>query len=417
MKTIAISLSPNTSAQDVALALRLLAAPRHWGRGPNVAALERRMGEIVGLPHAFALDSGRSGLYLALKAMGITAGDEVLLQAYTCIAVPNSVVWAGATPRYVDIEPGTLNMDPRDLEAKITPKTRAIIVQHTFGRPADMAAILEIARPRGIRVIEDCAHALGAAITTAGAPRPLGGFGDAAIFSFGRDKVVSSVSGGMVMTPDPGLAAEIARLRDALPLPAPRWTFQQLFHPVAFAGILPVYDLLKIGKAALVGLQKAGLLDLAVAPEERMGKRPAHRPSRMPDAVARMALNQLERLEGFNRHRRKLAQFYTKRLSGTGLRLPPPDDPAAPGIYLRYTVHAPDPQTLHRAARKHHIYLGNWYDAPIVPRNSDYNAVHYTPGQCPVAEQQAATSINLPTHPKVTLADAEKIVRIVKREA
>lgn len=419
MKTINPSLSPNTSRQDVWLALRLLAAPRRWEQGGAVTrALEQRLSGFLGGAEAFAVDSGRAALYLTLKALGIGPGDEVLLQAYTCIAVPNAVVWAGARPVYADIEPSTLNVDANDLEAKITPNTRAIIVQHTFGRPGPIREIVALARGRGLRVIEDCAHALGASLAgpppaPAGVVQPLGSFGDAAIFSLGRDKVISSVSGGLIATRDPALAREIARRRDALPRPSPRWVFQQLFHPVALAGILPLYDTAQIGKAMLVGLQKAGLLDRAVRPEEQRGEQPAHLPARLPDAVAQMALNQFDRLEAFNAHRRKLAALYTARLAEAGVPLPAPDAPGAHNIYLRYTLHVPAPEKLHRTARAHNLYLGNWYDAPIAPRTADLAAVAYTPGQCPHAEQQAATSINLPTHPKVTLADAGQIADIV----
>jgi len=412
MKTIAISLSPNTSRQDTLLALRLLAAPKRWNRtGEMTRMLERGLASQIGVDHAFTLDSGRSGLYLALKAMGIGAGDEVLVQAYTCIAVPNSVVWAGAKPIYADIDAATLNVNLDDLQTKITPKTKAIVVQHTFGRPGPVEAILEMARARGLRVLEDCAHALGAA-TPSG---PVGRFGDAAIFSFGRDKVISSVSGGMVATSDPDLARSLSRLRDALPLPSAKWTFNQLFHPVASSGILRTYDLAKLGKAMLVGLQKTGLLDLAVRPEERRGKMPKGIPTRLPDVVAMMAMSQSARLGAFNTRRRTLAGLYTEKLANTGLQLPPPDEPETQNIYLRYTLHVPEPEKLHRAARTQNIYLGNWYDTAIAPADADLSAIAYTPGQCPIAEQQAATSINLPTHPKVTLEDGERAANIVRR--
>ncbi|NUM43987.1 MAG: aminotransferase class I/II-fold pyridoxal phosphate-dependent enzyme [Anaerolineales bacterium] len=424
MKTINIALSPNTSRQDSLLALRLLAAPGRWGyTGEKTRMLEGAVSSEIGVAHAFALDSGRSGLYLALKAMGIGAGDEVLVQAYTCIAVPNSVVWAGAKPIYADIDAATLNVDLKSLEAKITPKTKAIVVQHTFGRPGPVQEIVQLARARGIRVIEDCAHALGAS-TASGS---VGSFGDAAIFSFGRDKVISSVSGGMVTTADPDLARHLARLRDALPLPGARWTFNQLFHPVASSGILRTYDLAKLGKALLVGLQKTGLLDLAVRPEERRGQMPKGIPTRLPDVVAQMALSQFARLGAFNTRRRTLAALYDETLAGTGIQLPPTDQQISKSanqqstisnqqsIYLRYTLHVPNPAHLHRAARAQNIYLGNWYDTVIAPADSNLAAIAYTPGECPVAEQQAATSINLPTHPKVTLEDGARVAEIVRK--
>ena len=449
MKTIAIALSPNTSRQDSLLALRLLAAPGRWGQtGEMTAMLERAVASHVGVEHAFALDSGRSGLYLALQAMGIGAKDEVVIQAYTCIAVPNSVVWAGAKPVYADIDAATLNVDLKSLEAKITPQTKAIVVQHTFGRPGPVWEIVELARARGIRVIEDCAHALGA-MTDA---RPVGSFGDAAIFSFGRDKVISSVSGGMITTADPDLARELARLRDALPLPGARWTFNQLFHPVASSPILRTYDVAKLGKALLFGLQKTGLLDLAVRPEERRGQMPKGMPTRLPDVVAQMALSQFARLGAFNTRRRHLAALYDEALSNSNIQLPladqqtsksanrqspthpiaqspnhpltqspnrplahSPTHPLTQSIYLRYTIHVPNPARLHAAARAQNINLGNWYDTVIAPADSNLSAIAYNPGQCPVAEAQAATSINLPTHPKVTLEDGAHIAEIVRK--
>ena len=419
MKTIAIALSPNTSRQDTLLALRLLAAPRRWSKtGEMTRVLEMDIASHVGVEHAFALDSGRSGLYLALKAMGIGEGDEVLVQAYTCIAVPNSVVWAGAKPVYADIDAATLNVNLDDLQAKITPKTKVIVIQHTFGRPGPINEVVELARARGIRVIEDCAHALGAATSSnewqpSKDSRSVGSFGDAAIFSFGRDKVISSVSGGMVTTADPELARSLSRLRDALPMPSTHWTFNQLFHPVASAGILPVYDVAKIGKAILIGLQKTGLLDLAVRPEERRGKMPKGIPTRLPDVIAMMAMSQSARLGAFNTRRRQLAALYHEKLAGTALQIPPPDEPDTQNIYLRYTIHVPNPAKLHRAARAQNIYLGNWYDTVIAPADADLSAVAYTPGQCPVAERQAATSINLPTHPKVSIADGERVANII----
>jgi dTDP-4-amino-4,6-dideoxygalactose transaminase len=162
-------------------------------------------------------------------------------------------------------------------------------------------------------------------------------------------------------------------------------------------------------------LQKTGLLDLAVRPEERRGKMPKGIPTRLPDVVAQMALNQFARLDAFNSHRQKLSALYHEKLAGTGIQLPAPDEPETRNIYLRFTLHVPDPATLHHAARAQNIYLGNWYDTVIAPADADLSAVAYTPGQCPVAERQSATSINLPTHPKVTLEDGERVSDLIAK--
>lgn len=408
-KTIAISLSPNASREDTNLAFSLLLSLDQWGEGESIQTIESKVVDYAGAREGFSFDSGRSSLYLTLKAMGIGSGDEVLLQAYTCIAVPNAVVWAGAKPSYVDIDPRTFNMNPVDFQSKINRRTRAVIVQHTFGRPVAMDEICHIAKNHGIYVVEDCAHSLGAKYKS----RQAGSFGDAAIFSFGRDKVISSVSGGMAITSDPQIAKELKAYHNELPLPDRKWVFQQLFHPLAFEGILPWYDVLKVGKVALVGFQKLGFLSKAVLQEELNGGMPKYIPTRMPAAVASLAINQLEKLDELNQHRRRLAKIYTDTLSESGLSLPPPDEPNMDSIFLRYTIRHPDPEVLHKTAIDNHIYLGNWYDSVISPRGADLSVVHYRLGTCPEAEKAASNSVNLPTHPRVQPEEAERIAKLV----
>ncbi len=193
-KPITISLSPNTEADDVFLAVKTIIQPLLWKTGKATSDAEQWFRNYFSVEQAVSFNSGRSALLAILKAFGIGEGDEVLVQAFTCVAVPNSVLWAGAKPVFVDID-ATLNMDPKDAEKKITKNTKALIVQHTFGVPAQMDKIIALAKKHHLILIEDCAHALGA--TYKG--KKVGTFGDAAFFSFGRDKVVSSVFGGMAI--------------------------------------------------------------------------------------------------------------------------------------------------------------------------------------------------------------------------
>ena len=172
MKLVFTSLSPNVEAEDRQYAWRLLLQPWNWRSGGSIGECEEWFKKYFDVPHAWGVNSGRSGLFLILQALGIERGDEVLLQAFTCNAVPNPILWVGATPIYVDIDEETLNMDPADLEKKITPRAKAIIVQHTFGYPADMNRILEIAKKHNLIIIEDCAHALGARYTSTAHPPP-----------------------------------------------------------------------------------------------------------------------------------------------------------------------------------------------------------------------------------------------------
>ena len=203
MKPIFTSLTPNAQAGDIFLNLFLLTSPGLWQRGKSITELEDEFRKFLGTEYVFSFDSGRTSLFSILKALHLEQGSEVLLQSYTCVAVPDPVLWAGLTPVYVDIEKETLNMSAADLEKKITFKSKVLIIQHTFGFPADIEKLIQIAKSKGLFVIEDCAHALGATYSSSSSPeasKPVGSFGDAAFFSFGRDKAISSTFGSVVVT-------------------------------------------------------------------------------------------------------------------------------------------------------------------------------------------------------------------------
>ena len=188
---------------------------------------------------------GRSALYALLKNLKLNNTDEVLLQAYTCVAVPAPILWANGKPIYVDIDPNTLNMCPQDLEKKITKNSKILIIQHTFGNPADINTLLKIAKKYKLFVIEDCAHTIGGMYQN----KPLGSFGDASIFSFGRDKALSSIFGGLLTLKDPKLLKKITTFRDTNYQKAPlSWIAQQLIHPLIFSIAKPLYDTAKIGE-------------------------------------------------------------------------------------------------------------------------------------------------------------------------
>jgi perosamine synthetase len=164
----------------------------------------------VGQNFGIVVSSGTAGLHLCIRALGIGAGDEVIVPSFTFVAAANAVRYEGATPVFVDIEPRHLNLDPSLIEAAITPRTRAILAVHTFGCPAHMQAILEIARRHGLRVIEDACEAIGA--TYQG--RHVGCFGDAAVFAFYPNKQITTGEGGLVVTGDPHLAREMRAMRN-----------------------------------------------------------------------------------------------------------------------------------------------------------------------------------------------------------
>ncbi len=172
-------------------------------QGPEVAALEREFAAFVGAPHACAVSSGTTALHLALLAVGVRPGDEVITVSHSYIATANSIRYCGARPVFVDIDPGTFNLDPRKIEPAISERTRAILCVHQMGMPCDLKAILEIGRKHGLPVVEDAACAIGSEILWQGQWEKIGKpHGEIACFSFHPRKLLTTGDGGMLTTAD-----------------------------------------------------------------------------------------------------------------------------------------------------------------------------------------------------------------------
>jgi dTDP-4-amino-4,6-dideoxygalactose transaminase len=264
-----ISLSPNTQKKDFFLALKLLFQPHHWQKGRAIQKLENWFKKYLKVSTAVSFDSGRSSLLAILKSLNFKKEDEVLLQAFTCVAVPNSVIWAGLKPVFVDIDQ-TLNLDSQDLKRKITFKSKAVIIQHTFGYPSQIEKIKKICQKHNLILIEDCAHGLGAQYQG----KKIGTFSDASFFSFGRDKVVSSVFGGLAVTNDQKIGKNLKKFQKNLKFPDKKFILQNLLHPILFALILPIYYFFNLGKFLLVLFQRLNLLNFPVDPCEKKGQKP-----------------------------------------------------------------------------------------------------------------------------------------------
>jgi dTDP-4-amino-4,6-dideoxygalactose transaminase len=173
-------------------------------QGPEVAAFEREFADLVGAPHACAVSNCTTALHLALLALGVSAGDEVITVSHSFIATANAIRYCGATPVFIDIEPGTYNMDPARIEPAISDRTKAILCVHQLGMPCDLARIVEIGRRRGIPVIEDAACAIGSEILWNGVWERIGKpHADIACFSFHPRKVITTGDGGMITTANP----------------------------------------------------------------------------------------------------------------------------------------------------------------------------------------------------------------------
>jgi perosamine synthetase len=201
--------APDITEADIEAVVSVLRTPR-LSIGPKIQEFERSITDLVGVPHGIAVSSGTAGLHLCLRALGLGEGDEVILPSFTFIAAGNAILYERARPIFVDIDPLTLNLDPGKLEQSITPRTRAIIVVHTFGHPADMDLIMDIARRHGLPVIEDACEAIGACYRG----RRAGGIGDFGVFGFYPNKPITTGEGGMVVTRDSQMAATMRALRN-----------------------------------------------------------------------------------------------------------------------------------------------------------------------------------------------------------
>jgi dTDP-4-amino-4,6-dideoxygalactose transaminase len=179
-------------------------------QGPNVREFEGAVARYTGAAHAIACANCTCALHVALRIAGVMPGDEVIVPSFTWIACPNSIRMAGATPVFADIELSSFNVSAETIEAEITSRTRAILVVHQFGLPAEMDEIAELARRRGLTIVEDAACALGSRYRG----RPIGGLGNVTCFSFHPRKVITTGEGGMIVLDDPDLARRARELVD-----------------------------------------------------------------------------------------------------------------------------------------------------------------------------------------------------------
>lgn len=407
-KTIFTGFHPNLQKKDVLLALSFF-LPWKWSRlekGEANQKVESWLKNYYKVSSAACFDSGRSSLYLALKALNIQAGDEVLVQAYTCAVVSNAIIWTGAKPIYVDIK-NDFTMDPEDVKKKITPRSKVLLIQHTFGISADITSLLKIAKENNFATIEDCAHVMGG--TSHG--RLLGTFADIGMLSFGSEKPVSCGRGGALITSSQAIGQKIYALQNELAYTSVAITLKQLYTFFLFFICKPFYSL-GIGKWKLAFAKQFNLVSRIIEPKEKRGENLPFYPARLSNPLAEILLGQLASLEQFNILRAEYGKEYTEALRNTNCL---PNFTISPNtFFLRFPLVVKNPMALHTLAKKRGILLGDWYNTPIAPKDADAEAMQYVSGSCPVAERLAKNSINLPTHYQLTQSDIKKIIEMVQ---
>ena len=360
--------------------------------------------------HAFAFWKGRVAMYAILRSLGVGDGDEVILPGYTCVMDVNPIKYCGAKPVFVDIEPVTYNMDASLLEAKITPRTKVIVAQHTYGYPCDMDAILEIAGKYGIPVIEDCCLALGS--TYKG--KLCGTMGVAAYFSFQWNKPFTTGVGGMATTSDASLAEKIQALceqelhppgmKSSLMLSAQRMVYRTVIFPRTTAMITNLFR----------WLTKKGLVVGSSSTEEFRPVKPDGFFIGISAGQARAGLRQLKKLDKNIAHRREMKRIYDDLLKQAGMEIPAVPETMDP-ILVRYPVRVSDKDRAVAEAPAAGVEIGTWFECPLHPIETPMELYDYQIGMCPVAEQASRDVINLPMHPRAGTATAERSVAFVRQ--
>lgn len=344
--------------------------------GPRVKAFEEAFAAYCGASRALAVTSATAGLELAMIACEVGPGDEVITTPLSWISTANAIAARGAKVVFADVDPRTFNLDPADVARKITPRTKAILPVHLYGQCCDMDALIELARPRGIRLVEDCAHAVGA--TYRG--RPAGSLGDIGVFSFHQQKNMTTLGeGGMVTTSDEKLYERLLS-----------------FRSLCCRTYDPKGKYLPIDESTQPMGKRYWLLDF-----DDVGGN-----CRMTDAQAAVGLVQLNKLAAHNRRRQEIADLYRQRLSAIGFLGMPYVSPDCTHVYHVFCVlvepgfHLSKEDFMWQLYTRHQIKV--WSHYMPIHLTTAYRKQGHGPGECPRAEALFHQYVSLPIHPRLT---------------
>ncbi|MCR4393758.1 MAG: DegT/DnrJ/EryC1/StrS family aminotransferase [Dehalococcoidales bacterium] len=358
--------------EDLAQVSRVIRRGTYWTCGPDVTAFENSISRYLGCRYCVAFNSGTSALHAALLACGIGPGDEVIVPSFTFIATANAPLFVGARPVFADIEDSTYGLDPEDVRRKITPRTRAILPIHYAGCPCKIYEILEIAREHNLLLIEDAAEAFGAKVQD----RMIGTFGDAAIFSFCQNKIITTGEGGAVVTDNHTIYEKLKLIRSHGRLDRSDYFSSDNFDYVSLG-----YNF------------------------------------RLPDIAAALGISQLNKVDQLIEMRRANAKYLNNRLSSLEMiTIPAPPDSFF-HVYQMYSISIKGDQKLRDSLI---TYLGeNGISCKV-----NFHPVHltsyyrqnfgYSSGELPVTESVSARILTLPMFPGLSREDMDYTCEHIK---
>jgi dTDP-4-amino-4,6-dideoxygalactose transaminase len=329
--------------------------------GPDVAEFERAFAAYCGASHAVGFNSGTSALHVAMRLLNVGPGDEVITTPFTFVATSWAIVYVGARPVYVDIDPATFNLDATRVEVAITSRTKAVMPVHLYGHPADLDPLLEICRRHGLPLVEDAAQAHGALYRG----RHVGPLGRLGVFSYYPAKNLGAFGeGGALVTNEADLAARARALREHGS--TARYQHDEVGYNYRMEGI----------QGAVLGVKLKHLADWVAA-------------------------------------RRRVAERYTELLADTPLRLPREADYARSAWHL-YTVRHPERDALKRHLETHCIGSAIHYPIPLHLQRC-FAYLGYRSGDFPEAERAARECLCLPIYPELTAAQLERVAAVVRQ--
>jgi len=380
-------------------------------QGPHIAQFEAAFARRAGVPaaHAIAASYGRMAFYYILKALELPPGSEIILPALTFWVVPELARVAGFKVAFADVDPATFTMDPAALERAITPDTRAIVPTHLYGLPCDMDAIMAIARRHDLRVIEDCAHALGATFDG----RPVGTFGDAGFFSFQTLKPLNCYGGGLALVRDAAVAARVRALADREPWPDTkrvenRLLIGKLQRIFIRPGVFTVSAFPILWVSSLIGANP----DVYLWEEIRsLTPLPEAYPERFPNVQAAIGLAGLEQLDSWTESTRRHARVMDQALAGLPGVTVPAMPPKRTHVYYQYCVYGPKRDELVVRCVRRGVDIETLH-VDVCSNMELFAGSRAEPAGTPGAER-AAGAMQVPVYSTLTDAQAARVARVV----